>query len=76
MGLNKIQTLLIPDLRTGFGQFLREKRRRLLENVPSDEQRCYVAVSYWQAQGKSYRGIPSYKARQFSIYYSQKAIPQ
>ena len=48
MGLDKIQTLIIPDVQT-FGQFLREKRRRLLENVLSDEQRCYVAVSYSQA---------------------------
>ena len=33
MGLDKIQTFLIPDVQT-FGQFLREMRRRLLENFP------------------------------------------
>ena len=33
MGLDKIQTLLIPDVQT-FGQLLREMRRRLLENFP------------------------------------------
>ena len=33
MGLDKIQTLLIPNVQT-FGQFLREMRRRLLENFP------------------------------------------
>lgn len=33
MGLDKIQTLLIHDVQT-FGQFLREMRRRLLENFP------------------------------------------
>ena len=37
MGLDKIQTLLISDVQT-FGQFFREKRKRLLGNVAGSGQ--------------------------------------